>query len=120
MSTPPPIPKSHPNKGSPPKITLEILYDYMESVEKKREERDAKIQIELETLEKMSEERDVKLQIELEVMIDKKVKDTMQTQIEDRLLGFKSELQTMKDRIQEMEKQKKNQPKKERLKKITV
>jgi hypothetical protein len=55
MSTPPPIPKTQPNKGRPPKITLEILYDYMELVEKIRE-RDAKIQIELETLEKMSEE----------------------------------------------------------------
>jgi hypothetical protein len=33
----------------------------MESVEKRREERDAKIQIELEALEKMSEERDLKL-----------------------------------------------------------
>ena len=98
MSTPP-ILKTQPNTGRSPKITLEILYDYMESVEKKREERDAKIQIELETLEKMSEERDVKLQIELEAMIDKKVKDTIQTQIEDRFLGFKSELQTMKDRI---------------------
>jgi hypothetical protein len=78
----------------------------MESIEKRREERDAKIQIELETLEKRSEERDVKLQIELEAMIDKKIKDTIQTQIEDRFLGFKSELQTMKDRIQEMEKYK--------------
>jgi hypothetical protein len=39
MSTPPPIPKTQPNRGRPPKITLEILYDYMESVEKKREER---------------------------------------------------------------------------------
>jgi len=37
MSTPPPIPKSHPNKGRPPKITLEIINDYMEeSVEKKK------------------------------------------------------------------------------------
>ena len=36
----------------------------MELVEKRREERDAKIQIELETLEKRSEERDVKLQID--------------------------------------------------------
>ena len=44
----------------------------MESVEKKREERDAKIQIELETLEKISEERDLKIQIELEAMIHKK------------------------------------------------
>jgi hypothetical protein len=35
----------------------------MESVEKRREEKDAKIQIELETLEKMSEQRDIKLQI---------------------------------------------------------
>jgi hypothetical protein len=90
--TPPPIPKNHPNKGIPPKITLEILYDYMESIEKRREERDAKIQIELETLEKMSEERDVKFQIELETMIDKIIKDTIQTQIEDIFLGFKSEL----------------------------
>jgi hypothetical protein len=106
MSILPPIPKTHPTKGRPPKITLEILYDYMELVEKKREERDAKIQIELETLEKKSEERDVKLKIELEAMIDKKIKDTIQTQIEDRFLGFKSELQTMKDRIQEMEKHK--------------
>jgi hypothetical protein len=56
MSTPPPIPK--------------ILYDYMDSIEKMREERDAKIQIELETLEKISEERDLKLQIKLEAMID--------------------------------------------------
>jgi hypothetical protein len=73
MRTPPPIPKTQPNKGRPPKITLDILYDYMESVEKKKgEERDAKIQIELETLEKRNEEREVKLQIELEAMIDKK------------------------------------------------
>jgi hypothetical protein len=109
MSTPPPIPKTHPNKGRPPKITLEILYDYMESIEEKREERDAKIQIELETLEKRSEERDLKVQIKLEAMFDKKIilfKDTIQSQIDDRFLGFKSELQTMKDEIQEMEKHK--------------
>ena len=110
MSTPPPIPKTQPNRGRPPKITLEILYDYMESIEKKREERDAKIQIELESLEKRTEERDIKIQIELEAMLDKRkirlFKDTIQTQIEDRLLGFKSELRTIKDRIQEMEKHK--------------
>jgi hypothetical protein len=70
-------------------------------------------------LEKRSEERDIKLQIELEEMLDKKsrlFKYTIQTQIEDIFLGFKSELQTMKDMIQEMEKHK-NQPKKERLEK---
>jgi hypothetical protein len=44
----------------------------MKSLEKIREERDAKIQIELEKIEKRSEERDLKLQIELEAMIDKK------------------------------------------------
>ena len=77
MSTPPPIPKTQPNRGRPIKITLDILYDYMESVEKRREERDAKIQIELETLEKGSEERDVKMQIEIEAMIDKN-KQTLQ------------------------------------------
>ena len=74
MITPTPIPKTHPKRGRPPKITLEILYDYMESLEKMREERDAKIQIELESLEKKSEERDVKLQIELEAIIDKILK----------------------------------------------
>ena len=47
--------------GRPPQITPKILYDYMQSIEKRREERDSKIQIELETLEKKSEERDVKL-----------------------------------------------------------
>jgi hypothetical protein len=46
----------------------------MKSIEKRREKRDVKIQIELEILEKMSEERDLKLQIELEAMIDKKLK----------------------------------------------
>jgi hypothetical protein len=40
MSTPPPISKTQPNKGSPPKITLEFLYDYMESVKKKKEKRE--------------------------------------------------------------------------------
>jgi hypothetical protein len=83
----------------------------LESLEKRSEERDSKSQIDLESLEKRSEERDVKLQIELEAMIDKNIrlfKDTIQTQIEDRFLGFKSELQTMKDRIQEMEKHKKS------------
>ena len=72
MSTPPPIPKTQPNRGRPPKITLEVLYNYMKSVEKIREKGEAKIQIELETLEKRSEERDLKLKIELEAMIDKK------------------------------------------------
>ena len=57
VSTPPPIPKTNHLKGRAPKATLEILYDYMESLEKMREERDAKIQIELESLEKRSEER---------------------------------------------------------------
>jgi hypothetical protein len=71
MSTPP-LPKPHPIKGRPPKVTLESLYKYIESLEKMREERDAKLQIELESLEKRSEEREVKLQIELEAMLDKK------------------------------------------------
>jgi hypothetical protein len=35
MSTPPPIPKTQPIRGRHPKITLEIIYDYMESLEKK-------------------------------------------------------------------------------------
>jgi hypothetical protein len=51
----------------------------MESVEKRREERDVKIQIELQTLEKRSKEREIKRQIDLEAMIDKKIKDIIQT-----------------------------------------
>ena len=72
MNTRPSIPKTQLNEERHPKITLEIFYHYMESIEKKREERDVKIQIELESLEKKSEERDLKLQIELEAMINKK------------------------------------------------
>jgi hypothetical protein len=56
MSTPP-LPKPHPVKGRPSKVTLESLYEYIESLEKMREERDAKLQIELESLEKRSEEK---------------------------------------------------------------
>jgi hypothetical protein len=37
MSTPPPIPKTHPNKGRPQKITLDILYDYSRKKKEKRE-----------------------------------------------------------------------------------
>jgi hypothetical protein len=50
MSTTPPIPKTHPLRGRPPKVTLESLYEYMESSKKRREERDAKLQIELEAM----------------------------------------------------------------------
>jgi hypothetical protein len=56
MSIPPPIPKTHPNKGSPQNHPRDPLRLYGIS-RKKREERDVKIQIELETLEKRSEER---------------------------------------------------------------
>jgi hypothetical protein len=55
MSTPPPIPRTHFVRGRPLKVTLETLYEYMESLEKRREERDSKLQVELESLEKMSE-----------------------------------------------------------------
>jgi hypothetical protein len=61
----PPLPKPHPLRGFP-KVTLESLYKYIESLEKMREERYVKLQIELESLEKRSEEIKVKLQIDLE------------------------------------------------------
>jgi hypothetical protein len=52
MSTPPPTPKTHHVRGGSPKVTLHSLYEYMESLEKRREERYAKLQIELGSLEK--------------------------------------------------------------------
>jgi hypothetical protein len=80
MNTPPLISKTHHVKGRFSKVILESLYDYIESLEKRRQERDAKLQIQLDSLEKRSEERDVKLQIELETMLDKKKLNSSKTQ----------------------------------------
>jgi hypothetical protein len=57
-------PQNHPRDPLP-------LYGIIRKNE--RRERDSKNQIELESLEKRSEERNLKLQIELEEMLDKKI-----------------------------------------------
>ena len=65
MNISPQLPKI--TKGRPSTVTLQGLYEYIESLEKRREEREAK------------------LQKELEAMLENKfasLEDTIQTQIE--------------------------------------
>jgi hypothetical protein len=72
-----------------------------------REERKAKLHVELESLGKKERRERKKTPNRVRVNAYKKFrlfKDKIQTQIEDRLLGFKSQLYTMEARIQEMEK----------------
>jgi hypothetical protein len=88
MSNSPLIPKSI--KGRPSKVTLEILYEYIESSNKCREEREAQ------------------LQSELEAMFDNKfrsLEDKIQRHIDNKLLGFETQLQKMEARVQEIENQ---------------
>jgi hypothetical protein len=105
MSTSPHIPKPQPFKGRPSKVTLESLYEHIES------------------LEKMRVEREVKLQTELEAMLDNKfrlLEDNIQTQIENRILGFETQLQRKWRLEYKKWKNKNNQPKKERSKQIST
>ena len=59
MSNSPHFPKTV--KGRPSTVTLQHLYDFMEWVEKRREEGEAKLYEYIEFLEKHREEREDKL-----------------------------------------------------------
>ena len=59
MSNFPHFPKKF--KGRPSTITLHNIYDFMESIEKRREEGEAKLYEYIESLEKPREEREAKL-----------------------------------------------------------
>jgi hypothetical protein len=56
----------------------------------------------IESLEKCREEREVKLKIELEKILDNKFKsseENIETNMENRILGLESELQKMEARL---------------------
>lgn len=77
-------------KGRPSTFTLNNLYEYIESLEKRREE------------------REVKLQTELEAMLDNKftsLEDKIQKQIENKIKLLENKMETMEIRLQVIEKQ---------------
>ena len=77
-------------KGRPNTVTLQSLYEYIESLEKRREEREAK------------------LQTELEAMLENKFtsfEDKVQKQIENKIKPVQNKMETMEIRLQVIEKQ---------------
>jgi hypothetical protein len=82
MNNPLHLPK--PLKGRPSKVTLYNLCEYIKSLEKSRQQREAK------------------LQIEIEIMLVNKFKsleDKIQKQIDDRILGLETWLQKIEVRL---------------------
>jgi hypothetical protein len=83
MSNSPLIPKS--NKRRPNKVTLDSLHEYIESIEKCREERESKLQSELVAM----------LQSQLVAMLDNKfisLENNIQRHIDNKQLGFETQL----------------------------
>lgn len=80
MSTSPHISKPLSSNGRPSEITLDNLYEYIESFDRWREERETKLKIQLTTLL----EKNHKL-------------------LENRIISLENELQGMSGRIQEIE-----------------
>ena len=77
-------------KGRPSTITLQSLYEYIELLEKRREE------------------RVFNLQIELEAMLENKftsLEDKIKKQIENKIKLLENKMETMEIRLQEREKQ---------------
>ena len=75
-------------KGRPSKVTLQRIYEYMESLEKCREEGEAKLYAYIEASEKRREEREAKLHTELEALLDNKFtlfEDKIQTQLDNKI-----------------------------------
>ena len=71
-------------KGRPSTVTLQGLYEYIESLEKRREEREFKLQTELEA---MLENRFASLE------------DTIQKQIENKIELLENKMEAMKTRL---------------------
>jgi len=95
MNILPQLPKI--TKGRPSTITLQGLYEYIESLEKHREEREAKLQKELEA---MLENKFVSLE------------NKIQKQIENKIELLQNKMESMETRLQVIEKQNQetNQP----------
>ena len=86
MSNSPHFPKTV--KGRPSTITLHNLYYCMEWVEKRREEGNDKFYEYIESLEKHREEREAKLQIELKATLYNKFtsfREEIQKQLDDKI-----------------------------------
>lgn len=95
MNTSPQLPKI--TKGRPSTVTLQGLYEYIESLEKRREEREAK------------------LQKELEAVLENKfasLENTIQKQIESKIELLENKMEAMETRLHVIEKQNQdtNQP----------
>ena len=95
MNISPQLPKI--TKGRPSTVTLQGLYEYIESLEKRREEREAK------------------LQKELEAVLENKfasLENTIQKQIENKIELLENKMEAMETRLQVIEKQSQdtNQP----------
>ena len=83
MNNSPQLPKI--TKDRPSIVTLQSLYEYIESLEKHREE------------------REVKLQTQLEAMLEKKftsLEDKIQKQIENKIEPLENKMEAMKTRLQ--------------------
>lgn len=95
MNISPQLPKI--TKGRPSTVTLQALYAYIESLEKRREEREAK------------------LQKELEAVLENKfasLENTIQKQIENKIELLENKMEAMETRLHVIEKQNQdtNQP----------
>ena len=77
-------------RGRPSTVTLQSLYEYIDSLEKRREE------------------REVKLQTELEAMLENKftsLEEKIPKQIENKINLLENKMETMEVRLQAIEKQ---------------
>ena len=77
-------------KGRPSTVTVQSLYEYIELLEKRREE------------------REVKIQTNLEAMLENKftsLEDKIQKQIENKIKLSENKMETMEIRLQVIEKQ---------------
>lgn len=88
MNTSPQLPNI--TKGRPSTVTLQGLYEYIESLEKCREEREAKLQKELEAVfeNKFSS-----------------LENTIQKQIENKIELLENKMEAMETRLHVIEKQ---------------
>jgi len=81
----------------------------MESLEKCREEGEAKLYAYIEASEKRREEREAKLHTELEALLDNKFtlfEDKIQTQLDNKIKKLENKLETMEIRLHVIENQK--------------
>ena len=88
MNKSPHLPKTV--KGRPSSITLNSIYEYLESLEKHREE------------------REIQLQIELEAMLENKftsLENKIQKQIENKITIPENKMETLEDRLHAIENQ---------------